>query len=38
MEGAAHHLDLRSPNNADPASVTEARQAELAPLKRWLDL
>lgn len=25
MEGAAHHLDLKKPNAADPSSVTQAR-------------
>lgn len=25
MSGAAHHLDLREPNAADPADVTKAR-------------
>lgn len=34
----AHHLDLRGTDPRDPASVTEARQKELAILKGWLGL
>lgn len=33
---AAHHLDLRPPNVDDPASVTEARNIEMANIKKWI--
>jgi lysosomal Pro-X carboxypeptidase len=33
---AAHHLDLRLPNLADPASVTEARSFETDTIKLWI--
>lgn len=32
----AHHLDLRSSNNADPASVIDARMFELNSIKYWI--
>ena len=32
----AHHLDLRPPNEQDPASVTEARNIEMANIKKWI--
>ena len=34
---AAHHLDLRSANPADPPSVTQARYNETQLMKKWLD-
>lgn len=36
MEGAAHHLDLREPNPADPESVKHARIVEEMYIRRWL--
>ena len=36
IEGGAHHLDLRPPNAADPATVTEARNIEMANIKKWI--
>lgn len=36
IEGGAHHLDLRAPNEADPATVTEARNIEMANIKKWI--
>ena len=36
IEGGAHHLDLRPPNAQDPATVTEARDIEMANIKRWI--
>ena len=37
IEKAAHHLDLRLPNAADPAEVTAARQQEATIIQGWLD-
>merc|ERR1712117_382357 len=36
IEDAAHHLDLRSSNSADPDSVKEARAAEFMIVESWL--
>lgn len=36
MEGAAHHLDLRSSNPADPESVVRARVLEKKYITKWL--
>ena len=36
IQGGAHHLDLRPPNAADPATVTEARDIEMANIKKWI--
>jgi len=36
IEGGAHHLDLREPNQQDPASVTRARQLELKYVLKWI--
>ena len=37
IEGGAHHLDLRTPNAADPDGVVVARNMERAAIRRWLD-
>lgn len=36
MEGAAHHLDLKSPSPDDPPAVTAGRARELEIIRRWL--
>ena len=36
IEQGAHHLDLRPPNDEDPATVTEARAIEMANIKKWI--
>jgi len=36
IEGGAHHLDLRPPNVNDPPLVTEARNIEMANIKKWI--
>jgi len=36
IESGAHHLDLRPPNVDDPATVTEARDIEMANIKKWI--
>ena len=36
MRGAAHHLDLRSPNAADPADVVAARNLQRRMLRKWI--
>ena len=37
IENAAHHLDLRLPNPADPPPVTSARLVERMWIKKWID-
>jgi len=34
---SAHHLDLRLPNEADPQSLTDARQTETEWIAKWID-
>lgn len=36
IEAGAHHLDLRPPNDEDPATVTNARNVEMANIKAWI--
>lgn len=36
IESGAHHLDLRPPNDEDPATVTVAREIEMANIKKWI--
>ena len=36
IDGAAHHLDLRSSNPKDPPAVVAARKKELALLQEWI--
>ncbi len=38
LRGAAHHLDLRTPNVLDPPDVKAVRQEEVAAMKRWVAL
>eukprot|EP00828_Plagiopyla_frontata_P049439 TRINITY_DN985_c0_g2_i3.p1 TRINITY_DN985_c0_g2~~TRINITY_DN985_c0_g2_i3.p1 ORF type:complete len:385 (-),score=56.81 TRINITY_DN985_c0_g2_i3:59-1213(-) len=35
MDGAAHHLDLRTPNAQDPPQVTECRNLEMSYISKW---
>ena len=37
IEGSAHHLDLRLPNDADPATLTAARQTETEWIAKFVD-
>ena len=37
IEHSAHHLDLRLPNVADPATVTAARAIETETIAKWID-
>jgi len=37
IENSAHHLDLRLPNEADPESLTAARQTEMDEVAKWID-
>lgn len=36
IEGGAHHLDLRSPNPADPQPVVDVRNMERAAIRQWI--
>lgn len=36
IPGAAHHLDLRASNAADPPAVTAARAVQRAAMDRWI--
>ena len=36
IEGGAHHLDLRPPNDQDPILVTQARDIEMNHIKKWI--
>jgi len=36
MKGAAHHLDLRYPNKADPVDVTKGREVEDQYVTKWI--
>lgn len=36
IENAAHHLDLRTPNSADPDTVVNAREIELETIQSWI--
>eukprot|EP00358_Blepharisma_japonicum_P003426 CAMPEP_0202947184 /NCGR_PEP_ID=MMETSP1395-20130829/11055_1 /ASSEMBLY_ACC=CAM_ASM_000871 /TAXON_ID=5961 /ORGANISM="Blepharisma japonicum, Strain Stock R1072" /LENGTH=439 /DNA_ID=CAMNT_0049648271 /DNA_START=141 /DNA_END=1460 /DNA_ORIENTATION=+ len=38
MEGAAHHLDLRYPNQLDPPEVSSGRATEQATIEYWLGI
>jgi lysosomal Pro-X carboxypeptidase len=38
IDGAAHHLDLRTPNTCDPAPVTAARYQIVGILQCWLGM
>jgi len=37
IPAAAHHLDLRGPNPADPPYVIHARSEEEHIIKKWID-
>ena len=37
IENSAHHLDLRLPNEADPQTVTDARQQETEWIAKFVD-
>ncbi|TPP60168.1 Dipeptidyl peptidase 2, partial [Fasciola gigantica] len=36
IHGGAHHLDLRSPDPADPPSVREVRETERRLIQYWI--
>mmetsp|Transcript_45928 Transcript_45928/g.33677 ORF Transcript_45928/g.33677 Transcript_45928/m.33677 type:complete len:108 (-) Transcript_45928:33-356(-) len=37
IEGAAHHLDLRLPNDEDPQTVIDARTIETETIRQWIE-
>ena len=37
IENSAHHLDLRLPNEADPQTLTDARQTETEWIAKFID-
>jgi hypothetical protein len=37
MKGSAHHLELRSPNDADPVDVVNARKTIATTIGKWID-
>lgn len=37
IKDSAHHLDLRTPNEADPVTVVEARNIEKVWIKKFID-
>jgi lysosomal Pro-X carboxypeptidase len=37
IEDAAHHLDLRAGNPADPEAVKQARLTEIKYIQKWID-
>jgi len=37
IDDGAHHLDLRLPNEADPASVVFVRSVEVSWIQRWIN-
>ena len=37
IKGAAHHLDLRTPNDADPGDVMWARNQEAELIGGWIN-
>ena len=37
IEKSAHHLDLRLPNEADPQTLTDARQTETEWIAKFID-
>ena len=36
LKGAAHHLELREPNPADPQDVIDVRETIITLLKQWI--
>lgn len=37
LKGGAHHLELRSPNDADPQEVKDARTQFATLIQKWVD-
>jgi hypothetical protein len=37
IQGAAHHLDLREPNDADPADLKAARTDITTLIQKWIN-